>query len=322
LTWKTPESWTQLAPGQMRVGSFKATNAGGKSADISIIPLSGVAGGDVANVNRWRGQIGLEPASADAIKQLAQTIEVAGQPGELYELSGKNPGTGEPAGILAAIAQRGGTSWFFKMTGDPGVIAEQKPVFLEFLKSVKFEAPDLAAMLPGHPPMEGMSLPAGHPDVSTMPAMHADAGTAPSAGGKPEWQVPAGWQEVPGGQFLVTKFNVPGEGDAQAAVNISTSAGDGGGLVANVNRWRKQLSLPEQTDAEISRSVTTLDLPGGKATLVEMSGTDAKTGLPAKVFGAIVPRNDQTWFYKLTGDANVVEAQKGTFTKFVQTVKY
>jgi hypothetical protein len=322
VTWKTPAGWTQLAPAQMRVGSFKVTNAGGKSADISIIPLGGVAGGDVANVNRWRGQIGLEPASADEIKQLAQSVEVAGQPAELYELSGKNPGSGEPAGILAAIAQRGGTAWFFKMTGDPGVIAEQKPVFVEFLKSVKFQAPDMAAMPPGHPPMTGMEMPAGHPDVSSAPAAPADPGAAPSADGKPGWQVPAGWQEAPGGQFLVAKFNVPGDGGATAAVNISASAGDGGGLAGNVNRWRKQLGLAEQTDAEISQSVTALDLPGGKATVVEMSGADAKTGRPAKVVGAMVPQDGRTWFYKLMGDANVVEAQKDAFTKFVQSAKY
>ena len=169
LTWKTPESWTEQAPGAMRVGSFKATNADGKSADISIIPLGGVAGGDVANVNRWRGQIGLEPASADEIKQLAEKAEVDGQPAELYDLTGKNPGTGAPEGILVAFARRGGTSWFFKMTGDPGVIAGQKPAFVEFLKSVRFETPETAAMPPGHPAMEEMGLPAGHPDVSTMP---------------------------------------------------------------------------------------------------------------------------------------------------------
>jgi hypothetical protein len=38
--------------------------------------------------------------------------------------------------------------------------------------------------------------------------------------------------------------------------------------------------------------------------------------------GVIVPQSGQTWFYKLMGDAKVVESQKDAFTKFVQTVKY
>jgi hypothetical protein len=170
--------------------------------------------------------------------------------------------------------------------------------------------------------MEGMSLPAGHPEISSMPAMMPAAGAPPSVEGKPNWQVPAGWQEVSGGQFLVAKFNVSGDGGAQAAVNVSASAGDGGGLAGNINRWRKQLGLGDLSGDEINKSVASLDLADGKASLIEMSGTDARTGQPAKIFGAMVPQGGQTWFYKLMGDAKVVDSQKDAFTKFLQGVKY
>jgi hypothetical protein len=321
LTWKTPDGWKELAPGQMRVASFKITGAGGKLADVSIIPLGGIAGGDVANVNRWRGQVGLEPVPADEIKKLAQSVEVAGQPADLYELAGKNPGNGEPAGILAAITQREDTAWFFKMTGDPEVIAEQKPAFVEFLKSVRFETGETAGMPPGHPPTAGMNLPGGHPDVSSMPAMPAATDTAPSTEGRPNWQVPAGWEEVSGGQFLVAKFNITGQGGT-AAVNVSSSAGEGGGLAGNVNRWRGQLGLAPWSESDLNQSVTVIDMPGGKASLVDMNGTDTRTGQPTRLVGVVVPQSGQTWFYKLMGDAKVVESQKDAFTKFVQSVKY
>jgi len=321
LTWKTPDGWTQLAPGQMRVGSFKVIGAGGKTADVSIIPLGGTAGGDVANVNRWRGQIGLNPVSAEEIKQAAQSVEVAGEPTGLYDLTGKNPGTGEPAGILAAIAQRGETAWFFKMTGDPGLLAEQKPAFVEFLKSVRFGTGEAAGMPPGHPPMSGMELPSGHLEVSS-PTAPGTATAAPSAEGKPNWQVPAGWQETAGGQFLVAKFNITGAGGAAAAVNVSSSAGEGGGLAGNVNRWRGQLGLTPWSDSDLNQSVTTVDVAGGKASLVDLSGTDARTGQPTRLVGVIVPQAGQTWFYKLMGNAQVVEDQKAAFIQFVQGVKY
>ena len=134
--------------------------------------------------------------------------------------------------------------------------------------------------------------------------------------------MPAGWQEVSGGQFLVAKFTITGDSGVAAAVNVSSSPGDGGGLVGNVNRWRGQLGLAPLSEADVNKSVTSIDVQGGKASLVELSGTDARTGQPTRLVGVMVPQSGQTWFYKLMGDAKVVESQKDAFTKFVQGVKY
>ena len=115
---------------------------------------------------------------------------------------------------------------------------------------------------------------------------------------------------MPGGQFLVAKFTIAGDG--QASVNVSTSAGDGGGLAANVNRWRKQIGLGELTGDEVAQSVKTI----GPVTFVEMRGQKAS------LVGAIVLQPGQAWFYKLMGDAPVVTAQQEAFIKFVQGVRY
>jgi hypothetical protein len=143
-----------------------------------------------------------------------------------------------------------------------------------------------------------------------------------SSEGKPNWQMPAGWQEVSGGQFLVAKFTLTGAGGATAAVNVSSSAGEGGGSVGNINRWRGQLGLTSLPDGDVNKLVTTIDVQGGKASLVDLSGTDVRTGQPTRLVGVMVPQSGQTWFYKLMGDAKVVESQKDAFTKFVQGVKY
>ena len=316
LTWKTPDGWNELQPGGMRVASFKITGNNGKQADVSIIPLRGGAGGDFANVNLWRDQVSLPPVTAEELAGLVQPVAAGGLRADLYELPGKSPENGEPTRILGAIQHREDTDWFFKMTGDDQLVAEQKPAFIEFLKSIAFGA----GAAPAHPPMESTGLPAmpaGHPDVST-----AAAAGAPSSEGKPNWQAPADWKEVPGGQFLVAKFAIAGNGGAQAAVNVSSSPGDGGGLLANVNRWRQQLKLAPVDEAELGKLTASIDLAGGKAILVDLSGTDVRTGQPSRVVGVMVPQAAQTWFYKLMGDTAVVEAQKDAFTKFVQAVKY
>ena len=310
LTWKTPEGWNEAKPGEMRAASFNLKDKDGKQADVSVIPLPGLAGGDAANVNRWRGQVGLAAMPAEELQTTAQRVEVGGQPAELHDVAGTNAGSGKPTRILGVIQHREGTAWFFKMTGDDQLVAQQKPAFLELLKSFQFVAAEAAA-----------DLPPSHPPMGERPT--ASAELAISSGGKPNWQPPAGWKEIPGGQFLVAKFMIGGgEGGAPAAVNVSCSAGAGGGLAANVNRWRKQLGLSELSSDELAKGTKTIETSAGQVLLVEMSGTDARSGQPAALVGAMVPQSGQTWFYKLMGDAKVVEGQRETFTKFVQSVKY
>jgi hypothetical protein len=104
----------------MRVASFKIQGQNGKQADMSVVPLPGMPGTDDANVNRWRGQVGLPPASPEELKKSAENVETAGQPSQLYDISGPNSGSGEAARILGVIQHRDDAVWFFKMTGDAG----------------------------------------------------------------------------------------------------------------------------------------------------------------------------------------------------------
>jgi hypothetical protein len=315
LKWTLPTGWEEVVPpGQMRVASFRIKGEGSKLGDVSVVPLPGAAGGILANVNRWRGQVGLAPVSEAELGNLAQKVVIAGHPGELYEQAGQGTGSGEPTRILAAILMHDEVAWFFKVTGDDQLVAQQKPAFVEFLKSLTFTAP--AA------PVAQAGLPADHPPIDTpmLSAQPADA-TAP-ASGKPAWQVPAAWKEVPGGQFLVAKFTISGDGGAQAAVNVSMSAGDGGGLAANVGRWRGQLGLGQLSEDELNKLAAPVDTAAGKAMLVDMIGTDARTGQKARLVGVIVPQGGQTWFYKLMGDEQLVGREKDAFSKFVQTARY
>lgn len=305
LAWTTPHGWTEVPPSEMRVASFKVAGASGKQADVSIVPLGGMGGGDSANVNRWRGQVGLQAAPDDELQKSAEDVEAGGQPAQLYDMAGQNS-TGESIRIIAAIQHRDGTSWFFKMTGDADLVEQQKATFISFLKSLSFASQqDQAQLPPGHPDVSGMSV----PSQTTESA---------SPEGQPNWQAPAGWQSVSAGQFLVAKFMINGDNGTTADVNVSTSAGDGGGLAANVNRWRGQLGLPPVEEI----ATMTFAVPGGQAQLVDINGTNSQSGQAAEIVGIVVMQPGQTWFYKLMGDPKVVAAQKDVFTQFVRGVKY
>jgi hypothetical protein len=164
-------------------------------------------------------------------------------------------------------------------------------------------------------------LPPSHPAVPGLD-MGGAAPPAADAGDKPSWAVPAGWQEAPLSQFLVAKYTVAGAGDAKADINISSLAGEGGGVLPNVNRWRRQLGLDAVADTDLPKLVSTMDASGTQASVVDFTGTDAKTGQPARLIGVILPLGGQTWFYKLMGDDSVVAQQKDAFTKFIQSAKY
>ena len=308
---KRPADWQEAPLREMRAASFRVAGKDGKQADVSVIPLPDPAGSDLDNVNRWRGQVGLPGVSEEELAKLAQPVQIAGQSANLYEQAGTNPGSGDKSRILAAITRRDGAAWFFKMKGDDALVAGQKPAFVEFLASVSFPAATAQAQLPpSHPPIDGGN-------------MMGQAGTATSSGQpKPNWEVPSGWKEIPGGQFLVAKFVLTGGANAQANVNVSMSPGDGGGLLANVNRWRSQLSLTPVAEADLAKDVQPLDLPGGKASVADLAGQDAKDGQKLRLLAVVIPRPGETWFYKLMGNAQVVQQERDAFMKFVQSVKY
>jgi hypothetical protein len=323
VTWTTPAGWTQVPPSEMRVGSFKITGASGKQAEVSIVPLTGTGGGDFANVNRWRGQVGLPPAPDDVLQSAAENVAAGGQPAQLFDMAGANAANDETDRIVAAIQHRDGTAWFFKMTGDADLVEQQKPVFIDFLKSLSFSSgPAQSTLPPGHPDIGDMgaqgqqALPPGHPAIGDMNTTEP-AGPV-SHEGQPNWKVPAGWQEVSAGSFLIAKFTITGEGGATATVNVSQSAGDGGGLMPNFNRWRGQLGLPP-TGMALS---VTFNFPGGQGQVVTINGTNVETGKAAEIQAAVISLSDRTYFYKLMGDPNVVNAHKEEFITFVKGAKY
>ena len=251
--------------------------------------------------------------SPDELKKSAENVEAGGQPAQLYDIAGQNPGSGDAERILGVIQRRDDMAWFFKMTGDADLVEQQKPAFVAFLKSLKFAAAQAQTELPpSHPAIGDMGM--GAPATAAGPI---------SSEGKPNWQVPAGWQEVSGGQFLVAKFTLTGEGGATAAVNVSippataAAAGEFEPLARTAWFGAADKGNTCRTLARRERIFRRLAFDS-----LIMTGTDSKTGQPARLVGSIVQQNGQTWFYKLMGDAKVVESQKAAFTKFVQGAKY
>jgi hypothetical protein len=59
--WFIPEGWEPGKKSSMRIGSFAVKDGNDSSLDISVTAFPGDLGGLLPNVERWLGQIGLEP---------------------------------------------------------------------------------------------------------------------------------------------------------------------------------------------------------------------------------------------------------------------
>jgi hypothetical protein len=294
LTWTLPAGWKEMGPGQMSLAAFSMEDANG-TATMSVTPLPNLEGREEAIVNMWREAIELGPLTPEEVAKALVPAEIAGGKGFIIEVSGSR--SGKPALTVAALQHRGDRSWFFKLLGDEGTVAAQKPAFLEFLKSLRFNeaAP-------------GGSNAARSGNVASAPK------TPPSASGLPEfqWKIPDAWQKLPAGQMQVAKFSVPEKNGAKAEVSVSVFPSDTGGTLANVNRWRRQIGLGEVDEAGLQSCISGLDASPG-AVLVNL------TNEQRQLLGAIVPRQGKWWFYKLTGDAPAVASAHEDFVRFVKT---
>ncbi len=310
LKYTLPDDWKEKALTQLRVASFEISE-NGKTADVSVIPLGGSAGGDAANVNRWRGQVGQTPLDEADSKKAAEPVQVGDKPADLYDIAGTAPGSGDNERIIGAILHTDDSTWYFKMMGDSALVEKNKPLFTAFLKSVEFQNQAAPAA------MDMSQLPASHPAIPGM-----GAATAPSAAAdKPTWTVPADWKEGELMQILVARYVIQGPGETSAAVNVSELEGNGGGLLPNLNRWRNQLGQPALSEDDAAK-LPSIDATGAKAVVADFTGTDARSGKAARLIGVVLPFNGQTWFYKLMGDSDLVGQQKDALIRFVQSAQY
>jgi hypothetical protein len=100
-----------------------------------VVVLAGAAGGELANVNRWRGQIGLSPLDEPALEK-ARTI-VATPAGNVALFAFASEGEKRSQLVAGILASPDGSSWFFKMLGDEAAVTAARAGFLHLLETLR-----------------------------------------------------------------------------------------------------------------------------------------------------------------------------------------
>lgn len=208
------------------------------------------------------------------------------------------------------------------------------------------EAEGSGALPPGHPPVAaapavGAGLPEGHPPIEpggpsdqvpgagfAMPAVEPGTGSGAMA---LVWTPPASWVvEPPANPMRRGQYRVPGPGgDAECAV-FYFGPGQGGDPQSNVERWASQFVTEDGRPGSAVMQTRELATGDAKILVVETKGTfmaGSMMGMPSQprpgqaLLGAVVEGPDAYWFFKLTGPAATVEAQREPFDAMLRSVR-
>ena len=134
LTWTAPSDWKAEVASAMRKATYTVPGEGGAKADLSITAFPSDVGGELANVNRWRGQVQLAPLGEADLPGAVVRQQQNGLQLTVVDCGGSGA---NPQRILGAIVPFNGGTWFFKLMGPDALVAKAKPGFLEFLKTVR-----------------------------------------------------------------------------------------------------------------------------------------------------------------------------------------
>ncbi len=137
LAWNLPKGWTQSrSPGGMRYATLVPPATPGK-LDVSVVVLPGPAGGELANVNRWRGQIGLPPLDEAALGAQRRAVKTRAGDVSLYDFTSEG---GKKTRVVAGFTVARGNTWFVKMTGDADAVATRRGEFVNLLESLRLDS--------------------------------------------------------------------------------------------------------------------------------------------------------------------------------------
>lgn len=297
FTDSPPAHWKKQALSPMRLASYHVEGEGGAMTDISFSLLRRAPGGILANVNRWRAQVGQAPVDEAALKPQTQVIKSSFGDALAVDIEGLASGGDalKDGRLIGVIAEEGDNAWFFKMRGNATLTATEKTHFFKWIATVKPAAPGAAASAP-------------------VPA--AAAAATPASEGSLTWTVPDGWVVAPAAVARYATFSVVGVGGAKAELAISHFPGDVGGDLANVNRWRQQIGLAPVDAAALPPLVTKLSAGSASFSLIDASGA------AVRMVAAWTRHGADTWFFKFSGPAELVEAEKAKFTAFIESVRF
>lgn len=329
-----PQGWEAVAKTDLRQVNLRMTETPEAECYFTLLPGGG--GGLAANLNRWRGQMGLDPLTPEAIEALPKK-QIFGQPATFILIDGTFGGMGNTApkenyrmyGLMLTHTdpESGREQGFFlKMTGPQAVLESQEANFDLIASTMHAVAPgddhshgaegDAHAEGDGHVHTEGD----GHDHAAEAPAEVKPAPAAADSGFT--WTVPAGWENKEPGMMRVANLGIAGQPDVECY--LTELSGSAGGLDSNINRWQQQMNQPALTPEQIA-ALPKHPLLGGEATFVTIDGSyGGMSGAVVKenfrMYGLALMSEATSYFVKMTGPKDLLAAEEANFLAFAASL--
>ncbi len=134
LAWTTPTGWQSQPAAAPRHAVYGFSGDNNAYGELVVTSFPGSVGGELANLNRWRGQLQLPAWSANEAAAAVQRLTAGELAVAVVDFTGGN--NEAPVRLLGAIVPAGQVTWFFKFTGSPAVLEREKAAFLTLLESV------------------------------------------------------------------------------------------------------------------------------------------------------------------------------------------
>jgi hypothetical protein len=133
---------------------------------------------------------------------------------------------------------------------------------------------------------------------------------------------PPNWEPQPLSQMRQASFLVKGDKGAAADISFVSLGASAGNVLENVNRWLSQLGQSPITEEKLNQIAQRLTTSIGQVTIVDLAGLpkDADPAKDGRIIAAMTITGNSTLFFKMRGNAELVEAQKGEFIKWVAAI--
>tara|TARA_B100000989_G_scaffold249332_1_gene196913 strand:+ start:1572 stop:2102 length:531 start_codon:yes stop_codon:yes gene_type:complete len=130
-----------------------------------------------------------------------------------------------------------------------------------------------------------------------------------------QWTVPSSWEQFDGHSMRMASFYVPystGKGE----LSITEFSGMSGGIQANINRWRGQISLPPETEQSILNSSIPFKSDLGNFLFFELANKKSNQSILASIFEL----SNRTVFVKLSTEQSALVEVKKDFITFSKSI--